>query len=266
MRDFWPDETRRVTEAYPQLEKPRDRPARPDLDPEDAERCGAVVRTWRGVIQPFPEWLDRDELLAIIFDLYNDIDVMVAGGALRHDSNACQRSTHPVPVDLIPQRTLTDSYDIELAYTIPPARPIVRGLRPRLTVDEYPDMPHPVVPTKSLCIAYPPRNHWDLRHHGARLYFDWTSIYLAKHTLWLEARERNGFAKWPGEGMGPDYDPEEEIKAPATGECSCNSGRRYGKCHLPFDVENVNSIRRGLPSIQRRSDIQFYRSLDATSE
>jgi hypothetical protein len=184
LRDFWPHEARRVKREYPAFEL-RDRRPRPNLDPEDSERCGSFVRTWRGAMQPFPPTLNHEELLAIIFDLYNDGNIMIQAGELRHDSTRCTRSTHPLDADRLPRRPLTTMYEIELAYALPPARPIVRGLCPRLTQDEHREMPHPIGPLNALCVSYGPTDAWDLYRDGALRYLDWTAIYLAKHTLWL---------------------------------------------------------------------------------
>jgi hypothetical protein len=106
-------------------------------------------------------------------------------------------------------------------------------------------MPHPIAPLNSLCISYAPTDAWGLERDGALLYLDWTAIYLAKHALWLETRERNGKggAVWPGSSMS--YDPDEELKAPSTASCSCGSGRRYGTCHRTIDERNVDLKRRG---------------------
>src|SRR5881296_1707604 len=96
MRDFWPDEIRRVTSAYPAFGL-RDRVPRPDLDAEEAERCGFLVRTWRGKMQPFSPTLADKELREIVFDLYDggpaiSIDL---NGTLRHNEQ-CPRHAHPL--------------------------------------------------------------------------------------------------------------------------------------------------------------------------
>lgn len=247
MREFWPCEARRVTTEYPFFEL-RDRLPRPNLDEHEAARCGAFVRTWRGTVQPFSPDLDRNELVALIADLYDDVDaVSVSAGSLRHDAARCGRA-HTLDPDLVPRRAVNDIFEIELAYCVPPARPVVRSLRPFLTVRQYPDMPHPIAPLSSLCVSYPPTDAWDLDRDGALLYLDWTAVYLAKHTLWLEARERKGRgrAKWPGAGIGPAYDPHEELKSSATASCSCGSGERYASCHRTVDKRNAELKRRGL--------------------
>jgi hypothetical protein len=260
MRDFWPHEARRVKKAYPQFNL-RDRLPRPDLDPEDAARCGTLVRMWRGSVQPFSPSLDREEFLAILLDLYDDIEVMVAGGSIRHDSTRCHRPSHTPDHGLIPEHDVTATYEIEVAYAVPPARPIVRGLKPRLTTQKYPDMPHPIVPLNALCVSYAPRDAWNLYGDGALLYLDWAAIYLAKHTLWLEVFQRKGRADWPGEGVGPHYDPAEELKVSPVTECSCNSGRQYRDCHRALDAENAARKLKGQALLQRRMDIEFYRDL-----
>ncbi len=241
MREFWPDEIRRVKAAYPAFEL-RDRVARPDFDPEDAERCGITVRTWRGKMQPFPAWLDRNELLAIVSDLYDGgpalrIDL---NGTLRHDP-VCPRRDHTLAADLVPEGPLTATYEMEIAYAVPPMRPIVRALRPRVT------------------IANAPTDPWDLNTHGALGYLDWTAYYMGKHTVWLECLERNGVAGWPGRSRPGDAD--DEIKnSPPDAPCTCNSGIRYRDCHRTFDLENSKRKRQGLQPLPRPISMAFYRS------
>ncbi len=243
MRGFWEHEARRVLEAYPTFES-RARLPRPRLDPYEATRCGAFVRTWYGIMQPFRPELDPREMLAIIADLYDDGDILVSAGSLRHDTR-CSRA-HGLDPALVPQRAVTDMFEVELAYCVPPARPVVRSMRPFLSLRQYPDMPHPIAPLNSLCISYAPTDAWSIERDGAVLYLDWTAIYLAKHALWREARERNGAgrAAWPGTAMS--YDPGEELKAPPTAPCSCGSERRYDRCHRAVDERNSARTRRGL--------------------
>lgn len=260
MRDFWPLEIRRVQEAYPAFQL-CDRPPRPALDPDDAERCGAVVRTWRGRMQPFAPELDRDELLAIISDLYDgrqaiSIDL---NGTLRHNAG-CSRRSHPLPSDLVPQAPVTATYEMEIAYAVPPMRPIVRAISARVTVREYPRMPQPIAPLNALCVANAPTDPWDLRSHGALRYLDWTAYFMAKHTLWLECFNRKGEADWPGHARSGDPDDELE-RNPPDAPCTCNSGIPYRHCHRAFDLENRNRIRQGLPVWSRPLSMQFYRSL-----
>lgn len=259
MRDFWPREIRRVQEAYPAFEL-RDRPPRPDLDPEDAERCGLTVRTWRGVMQPFSPALDRDELLAIISDLYDDGGPTLSiglNGTLRHDPK-CPRRKHPLDPHLVPQGALTVTYDMEIAYAVPPKRPIVRALRPRVTKDEYPRMPQPIAPLKALCVANAPTDPWSLESGGALRYLDWTVYFMAKHTLWLECFERNGEAKWPGRSRPGD--PDDEVKNTLPGApCTCNSEIPYRYCHLAFDLENRERKRQGMQPWPRPTSMDFYR-------
>ena len=258
MRDFWPHETRRVKDAYPAFEL-RDRPPRPDLDPDDAERCGPVVRTWRGTMQPFTAMLDRTELLAIISDLYDGgpaigIDL---NGSLRHDAH-CPRPKHRLDPDLVPQRPVTATYEMEVAYAVPPMRPIVRALRPRITVDEYPGMPQPIAPLKALCVANTPTDAWALDSDGALRYLDWAAYFMAKHTLWLERFERDGDATWPGRSRPGDPD-DEVTNTPPDAPCTCNSEIRYRNCHLAFDLQNRERKRRGLPVWSRPVSMDFYR-------
>lgn len=256
MRDFWPLETRRVKERYPAFEL-RDRPPRPNLDPDDAQRCGPIVRTWRGKMQPFLPTLSDDELAAIISDLHEgpalDIDL---NGSLRH-SDSCPRREHPLPPDRRPQGSLSANYEVEVAYAVPPARPIVRGLRPRLTVQQYPEMPQPIAPLGALCVANAPTDPWDLYSDGAVLYLHWTAYYLAKHTLWLERFQRTGESVWPGRARPGD--PDDEIKNnPPDAPCTCNSGIAYRDCHLTFDLENSRRQREGQPRWTRPMNMAFY--------
>jgi len=259
MRDFWPRETRRVKEAYPAFEL-RDRAPRLDLDSDDAERCGATVRTWRGKMKPFAETLARTELIEIISDLYDggpalSIDL---NGSLRHNPQ-CPRRDHPLDPHLVPQRSLAVTYEMEVAYAIPPMRPIVRAVSPRITQREYPKMPQPIAPLKALCVANAPTDPWNLDSGGALLYLDWTAYFMGKHTLWLECFERNGDAKWPGPSRPGD--PEDEVlNTPPGAQCTCNSGIRYRDCHLTFDLENRERQRRGEKPLPRRADMAFYRS------
>lgn len=257
MRDFWPDEIRRVTSAYPAFGL-RDRVPRPDLDAEEAERCGFLVRTWRGKMQPFSPTLTDKELREIVFDLYDggpaiSIDL---NGTLRHNEQ-CPRHAHPLEADRVPRRSVATAYLVEVAYAAPPARPIVRSLHPPITQKHYPTMPHPIAPLLSLCVANAPTDPWDFEAHGALRYLDWTAYYLAKHTLWVERLERNGEAEWPGPGRTGDL--EEEVRNPPDAECTCNSGRRYRDCHLTFDRQNVARRRQGLPVLPRPLGMAFYK-------
>ncbi|HEV8641075.1 MAG TPA: hypothetical protein VGV13_08255 [Methylomirabilota bacterium] len=259
MRDFWPSEIRRVKQEYPAFEL-RDRPPRPDLDPDDAERCGVVVRTWRGMMQPFPPTLDKDELLTIISDLYDGgpalrIDL---NGTLRHDVH-CRRRAHPLLPDLVPQNPLTATYEMEVAYAVPPMRPIVRAIHPRITVREYPQMPQPIAPLKALCVANAPTDPWNFHSDGALRYLDWTAYFVGKHTLWLECLHRNGRAEWPGRSRPGD--PDDEIKnTPPNAPCTCNSEVPYRDCHLAFDLENSERKKKGLRPETRPLSMAFYKS------
>jgi hypothetical protein len=258
MRDFWPREIRRVQNAYPAFEL-RDRPPRPDLDPDEAERCGFTVRTWRGTMQPLAPTLDHGELLAIISDLYDggpaiSIDL---NGTLRHNPR-CPRREHSLDTDFVPQRPLLSTYEMEIAYAVPPMRPIVRALRPRVTVAEYPRMPQPIVPLKALCVANAPTDPWHLESDGALRYLDWTAYFMAKHTLWLECFERNGEAKWPGRSRSGE--PDDEVKKnPPNAPCTCNSEIPYRNCHLSFDLQNLERMRQGLPREMRPMSMAFYK-------
>lgn len=251
LRDYWAQERAKMNDAYP-LFRLIDRWPRPFLDADEAARCGELVRTWCGVICPFPLDVDDEELLNIIADLRtgNGDLIVTNGGGLRH-SRHCGRTDHQVPAEAIPQRVLNDSYEIEIAYAQPPARPIVRGVRPRITTREYPDMPHPTAPLKALCVAHPPVDRWNWRVDGAVLYADWTAFYLAKHTLWLESRERLGAGKglWPGDSAG--HQLEELVTAPRNAPCSCGTELTYKRCHLEFDLQNVERKRQGLQPLPR---------------
>jgi hypothetical protein len=260
MREFWPRESRRVKEHYPAFEL-RDRSPRPDLDPEEAERCGLTVRTWRGPMQPFPEWLDQRELFDIISDLYDGGPALNIGlnGTLRHDPKCSRGRNHRLDPRLVPEGSLTTTYEMEIAYAVPPMRPIVRALRPRVTIEEYPDMPQPIAPLQALCVANAPTDPWDLHRDGALRYLDWAAYFMAKHTLWVESGERNGVALWPGRAR-PGTAEDEVANNRPDAPCTCNSEIPYRDCHLEFDLENLERARQGKPPIQPRpTSMEFYR-------
>jgi hypothetical protein len=264
MRDFWPREIRRVKDEYPDFEL-RDREPRLDLDQDEAARCGPTVRTWSGVMRPFPPTLAADELRHIISDLYEGTTAVSIGlnGSLRHNAN-CPRRDHPVEPHLVPRRPLHDAYEMEIAYTVPPMRPIVRALNPMVTIEQCPKMPQPIAPLKALCVANAPTDPWNLESDGARLYLDWAAYFMGKHTLWLECFDRVGQARWPGRSRPGD--PNDEVmNNPPDAPCTCNSEIPYRDCHRQFDLFHREWRRRGHGPIPRPMGMEFFTQARAAS-
>lgn len=210
---------------------------------QDRERCGPVVRTWRGMIQPFGEANDASEVEHILADLAADRIVYVTcEGLLRHDPDC--HGDHGLHEDLRPGRRLDDQYRVEIAYRTPPGHPIVRSLQPEITKKVFPDAtdqpPHLLQPLDALCILFPPNREWSWEVHTAREYVDFTSIWLAKHTLWMEMRERLGPGRGRWIGSAVSHDPAEVLRVVRPQDpCPCGSARRYGVCHREEDQRKV---------------------------
>jgi len=197
----------------------------------EREECGEFVLAWRGTITPFPIGTPFEELQAIVTDLDEDRPVRVmADGVIGHYTG-CGGSHTPRP-ELRLGRTLHGGFQIEMAYRRPPGCPIARSIWPRINKD-HPrgPPPHLLNNIDALCVLFPADGNWVWDAHGARVYANYTAIWLAKHLAWVEARERNvGIDKaWPGSFVGHDPAELPRLLRPHD-PCRCGSGRKYADC------------------------------------
>jgi hypothetical protein len=121
---------------------------------------------------------------------------------------------------------------VEITYRRPPGCPIARSLSPRI------DALHPLGPPPhlfndidALCVLFAADGYWVSGTHGARQYANFTSIWLAKHLAWVEARERGveHDDAWPGSVAGHDPFDLQLMLSPGD-SCRCGSGKPYGAC------------------------------------
>ena len=205
-----------------------------------------------------PAGLGNAERLQIVADLVA-LDRppigLVENGSLAHLDQICTRSHDLDPIVLeavaaLPQ--LSEEYEVEVVYQVPPARPVVRALAPTITIHNFPAdivftwTPHLVVYMHALCVAYGPDEDWTLEQRGARRYADAAAFWLARHTLWGYLQKRLGpAAAW----LGPyaPHDPAVLVKTPPDGPCHCGSGRTYRACPRGCpkrDAENLAATTR----------------------
>jgi hypothetical protein len=200
---------------------------------DEYESCGPRVVTWRGRVQPFSSHLSADDLWKLIADLDSLEEPRIGiwpDGSLAHlddchDDHAALRAD--VREALAPLPALDDAYLIEIAYQKPPAYPVVRSIDPRITLAEFPDIPHPVRDRAALCLAYPAAVNWSFADHGAAKYADFVVPFLARHTLWRHLR---GKVKQPWLGMWAPHRPCDLLQTPVTDVCQCGSGQPFGTC------------------------------------
>jgi len=219
----------------------------------ERDRCGAVVRTWKGFLQPFGNALDTEQVEQVLADLAADRVVHVLpGGTLQH-APGCELPHH-LAEDLRPGRPLDDRYLVEIAYSIPPAHPTVRALEPEITKEVFPDPadqpPHLLQPLQALCILFPPNREWNWDEHTVREYMDFMTIWLAKHSVWLETRERLGPGRGQWIGSSIPHDPRDILELLRPNDlCRCGSARRYTSCCRQED-ERRATTQTGAPASQ----------------
>jgi hypothetical protein len=248
----WAQEARLLKDRYPGF-RFTPRPPRLDLialratstSVVEKTECDNPVRAWRGSIQPFVPDATHDEVRCLIADLAGDRDVGVRlNGTLAH-LPGCS-APHDLPPELIPSRQLAEAYTIEMACRRPPGLPLVRSIAPMIwpeanvLVDDHPIVHEPFRPPHlqwregALCVTFPPDRGWEWGDGVLADFLDQTALWLAKHTVWSETRERLG----PGNGIWvgratthdefavldrlDDLDPRHR--------CHCGSAKPYGEC------------------------------------
>jgi len=211
----------------------------PESDRERVERdqCGEFVLAWRGSITPFPSGMSFEEVQAIVADLDEDVPVRVlADGALAHyDECGGKHSPRPgLQLGQVPEGT----FQIEIAHRRPPGCPIARSRWPRINRDHRRGPPpHLLNAIEALCILFPADGAWVWGVHGIRHYANYTVIWLAKHLVWVEARQRGISVDeaWPGSVVG--HDPAQLRGVLGQRDpCRCGSGKVYGDCCWPGDA------------------------------
>lgn len=195
--------------------------------------CGRRVVGWQGRMRPFGASLTEDEIWRLIADLdaptqprigiYKDgslghlEDCGVDHAALRED---VRRALTPLPL-------LDDAFLVEIVYRKAPAYPLVRALEPRITVVEYPDMPHLLTDVGALCVAFPPDIRWTLDGIGVSVFADDAVTFLTRHVLWRHLR---GKVSQPWLGVYASHRAGDLLQTPPTDPCPCGSGRRFRDC------------------------------------
>ena len=257
----WEREASRLLKYYPAFREVRRPPFsdtlslkyRPSFAVERTEHleCESPVRTWIGKIQPFGS-ASMDETLKIIADLSSESPVSIpVAGQLRHLRH-CTREVHDLPTELRPARLLTESFTVEVICRRPPATPIVRGIAPLIVRDAF-GIQEPCVPPHllqqlgALCVISPSDGTWNWeRGDGLLEFLDHTAIWLAKHAVWMESRERLGSARgvWPGA-----FEPHDEFAAigrlcqtAADALCRCGSAKAYAACCREQDLFEAREI------------------------
>lgn len=257
VRRRYRDPRRVLGESFPETARER----------VERQQCGEFVRAWEGSITPFCFEVPMAELQAIVADLAEDRAVRVlADGTLAHYEHC--GGTHQPSHEFRLARPLRGTFKIEIAYRIPPGCPIARPLSPRID-SQHPlgPPPHLLNPIGALCVLFPADRAWVSGKHGARRYADFTAIWLAKHLVWEEARERGVALEdaWPGSAAG--HDPFELLHLLEPGDpCRCGSGQAYEACCAPDDQkERQHALHGGLPFKEPslRANLLYSRSVGA---
>lgn len=235
----------------------------PDERPEVYDEhiaCGPRVVAWQGRVRPFGSHLTDDEIWKLITDLDSPKrpSIGVCGnGSLGHlddctEDHAALRDD--VRRALTPLPALGASYFIEVIYPKPPAYPFVRALEPRISISEFPDMPHPLKDRAGLCVSYPPDLGWTFERDGAARFADDAVLYLARHTLWLRL---SGKVRQPWLGAWASHHPLDLIKARPTDPCQCGTGRPFGNCCRPRIALQAERARRHLTHVVAASEMAW---------
>lgn len=252
-------ESRRIENHYPGfMFRPRARRldviarnATPSSVVETME-CDNPVKAWRGTIQPFASDPSAKEVAWIIADLVanRDVDVRL-NGTLGHLPSCA--GSHDLPPDLIPGRRLTEAYTIEMTCRIPPGLPVVRAIAPLicpeasvLDAEGHPMIQEPFRPPhlqwreQALCITFPPDRGWEWGE-GVLLYvLDQSAIWLAKHTVWSESRERLGSGNGIWIGSATTHDEfafvDRLAELDAQDPCHCSRPASYDACCRPKEA------------------------------
>jgi len=249
LRHWRAQEAADMTVGYPSFEsvvRRRHRPFEHFLGPStgesprervEREQCGEFVLTWQGSISPFPSGMRVEEIQAIVTDLDEDRPVRVlADGVLAHDEDC--RGSHRPRTEFRLQRPLHGAFKIEIAYRRPPGVPVARSIAPRINQHHQSGAPPHLLNTiDALCVLFPADGTWVWGVHGARQYTNYTAIWLAKHLVWVEARERGvGIMEaWPGSFVGHDPFEIHRLLRPHV-SCRCGSGKIYAECCAESDA------------------------------
>jgi len=197
--------------------------------------CGPIVVGWRGRVRPFGSQLSASDIWRLIADLDSRNEPQLGiwhDGSIAHldecaDDHALLRPD--VRAALTPLPALDATYLIEIVYQKPPAYCVTRAVDPRIAVDVFPDMPHPVRDRGALCLAFPAHIKWTFDQHGAAKFADLLVPFLARHTLWLELRKRKIALPWLGV-PAPHVASEVLGAMSPEDDCQCGSGHPLGAC------------------------------------
>lgn len=261
----WAQEARLLNDRYPGF-RFTPRPPRLDLIAAQATstsrvetmECDNPVRAWRGTIQPFAQDASDDEVRSIIADLAADRDVGIGlDGTLAHLPTCSAR--HELRCELTPGRRLTEAYTIEMACRTPPGLPLVRAIAPLIWPeaniildDGHPIVYEPFRPPhlqwreRALCVTFPPDRGWEWGDGVLADFLDQTALWLAKHTVWSETRERLGAGNglWIGRATTHDefagLDRFNELDP--RDRCHCGSAKPYGKCCRSRELASTREL------------------------
>lgn len=198
------------------------------VDPRAVGRPSASA-AWEGVLQPFQ---DTKDLALILDDLENEADVLISGGTLIHDGQ-CRR-THSTP-GYFPQVCHAQARYKVVAAAYPDRRhPRAFIEAPHISRYNFPSHPH-INGDGSACSYFPSAGLLPRNEHTIRLLLDFTSIWLAKHIVWVDTGA-GGRGIWIGPHV-PHTIPELLSMVPKGADCPCGSGKPYSGCCRPGHEE-----------------------------
>jgi len=168
----------------------------PQFGPVVPPRETAAVRAWIGRIQPFP---DETEFLPVMAHLQQGKTVRVEReGSLTHPYSCT--SAHEFEIPFFP--AISASFEVLLLEFPAPRHPRVYGVFPEISRRRYPHHPHlrddqqilfDGRPLHALCVYLASdgvlaRDDMQLVH-----VLDFTSMYLAKHAVWVATKRLERF-------------------------------------------------------------------------
>lgn len=160
----------------------------PHVAPADPPAGSGAVRAWTAQIQPFPSGCDVSH---IVSDLDQDALVYVSDGNLLHDPDCGRRHTALGSQDRLVRMDVTfEVLALEFAQR---RHPQAYCLSPEISRVNFPWHPHlrddlgiwvkRFLP--ALCIYFAPDNVYDDAQDRLVQFFDFASIWLAKHLVWM---------------------------------------------------------------------------------
>lgn len=195
-------------------------------------------RAFEVMLRPFG---DEEACDALLHHLQANQTVCVSRGTLSHPIDCILPHTaHPLRGSVV-----ACAFKVLLLDYANDREPVAIALSPRIDASIYPNHPHLTLkaylpdnaPGDGLCAYFP--SDESLKGGGESFvrFFDYVSIFLAKHVIW----QQSGF--WLGHvGL---HDPRERLKELRSWDrCFCGRGENYSKCHRNEDRLRAHELSR----------------------